>query len=504
MKKSLLKSNIAIIRYAKLNETLYYLVFLFFFFILSCSGDKILDENVIEEIQETLSSNEETQNVADSSISLTSDFIINEGLFKHSLARRLSSVPGQSAYDVATWNRLNSLGLVQARVWLRFKYIYNVTTKTPNYTSYQTYMDNWNNGASSLYLNWRSDYEELMASGNWTYNELLAAQTDALTHFKTRYPNIEFIEAENELMDTYMTVYYASYKLINQAVNAVNAKNLPGVQLKIGGPTTSAPSTWYIGKFLDNYTNDTDPNKKLDFISYHQYLFNDTKDNPAQVATERSTINSLLSARGLPALPVYISETGIFQVDVSSPLGLPADYNIQAAGITAMYYFYVNQPNMYPFSWTVRHPTNPRKNLFVDYLGGVPRPFYNALEMMTMLPNTRFSSTTSLDVNGLGVGTLAGGTSTKVAVLSWNYQWVNPTSFSVDLLLKNLPEAFKIQNVRVERYLLDSNQQSGELMKFEDAIYPAFTSGEYRATFMHNPNAIRLIVLTAQPIVSGF
>ena len=258
------------------------------------------------------------------------------------------------------------------------------------------------------------------------------------------------------------------------------------------------PSIWYIGKFLDNYKNDPDPNKKLDFISYHQYLFNNTKDNPAQVATERTTIDSWLSARGLSTLPIYISETGIFQVDVSSTLGLPFDYHIQAAGILAMHYYYSNQSNMLPFLWTVKHPTNPRKDLFVDYTGGIPRPFYNTAKMMTMLPSERYSSTTSLSSKGIGVGTLAGGTSTQVAVLSWNYQWTNSTSYNVDLLLKNLPIAFKTQNVRVERYLLDSDYDSGELLKVEDRIYPAFTSGQYRGTFKHNANALRLIVLTAQ------
>jgi hypothetical protein len=359
-------------------------------------------------------------------------------------------------------------------------------------------MSNWNNGASGLYLNWISSYNDQIASGNWTENELLTAQVNALTYYKTQFPNIGFIECENEMIDTDMTAYYKHYKFMYKVVNAVNAKNLPGGALKIGGPTTSSPTSWYIGKFLDNYKNDSDTNKKLDFISYHQYLFNDTKDNPAQVATERSTVDSWLSSRGLPSVPIYVSETGIFQTDVSSPLGLPTDYHIQAAGIMAMHYFYSNQKNMVPFLWTVKHPTNSRKDMFVDYTGGVPRPFYNTAKMMTMLPGNRYSSTTSLTATGLGVGTLAGGTTTKVAVLSWNYQWVNSAGFDVNLLLKNLPSAFKTRNVRVERYLLDSNYDSGELLKVEDRISSALTSGQYQGTFRHNPNALSMIVLTAQ------
>ncbi len=197
MKTTAFKSNNSNNSFTNLRRTLY--GFVFIFAIHGCTADKIFEESLIVNNQTVSNVNVGKQKVTPVSITLTSDFNIIEGLFKHSLAKSLSSSPGQSAYDILTWNRLNGLGLVRARVWLRFKYIYNVTTKTPNYISYQTYMDNWNNGASSLYLNWIIDYEELMASGEWEYNELLTAQTNALAHFKTRYPKIEFIECETNL-----------------------------------------------------------------------------------------------------------------------------------------------------------------------------------------------------------------------------------------------------------------------------------------------------------------
>jgi hypothetical protein len=434
----------------------------------------------------------------DTTANLTTDFLINQGTFNHSPGRNLCTVLGQYKYSPTTWTHINDLGVFEkARIWLAFRAICNKTSKVAKYNNTNLYFDAFNNNASSLYLNWQTSYDEFIASG-WTESELLTTETNALAYFKSRYPKIEFIECENELTpDAQMAGYYFLYKFINKMVNSVNAMNLPGPKLKIGGPTTSSPTQYYIQKFLDRYVEDTSSSKKLDFISYHQYLFNNTKDNPSQVSTERATVNSWLSARNLPSLPIYISETGIFQQDVSSLAGVPTVYHIQAAGIATMHYYYENQAGMTPFLWTIIHP-NDRKNLFVDSIGGIPRPFYNMAKMMMMLPNTRYSSGTALTTNGLGIGSLAGGSATQVALMTWNYQWINTQTYNVSMLLKNLPVAFKTKNVRVERYLIDSNYDSGELLKVEDHIYGPFTYGQYLYNLPLNPNALGLVVLTAQ------
>ena len=249
MKTQLFDPSINFFRLSNLYVVLHYFFFVLPLLVFSCSKENVYDKNTIQQGQIVSNRRTVVQNIPDSSISLISDFSINQGAFNFSMGKSLSSSPGASVYDVSTWNHLNSLGLERARVWLRFKYIFNVVSKTPNYGSYYQYMFNWNKGASSLYLNWISDHDELIASGNWTENELLAAEVDALTYYKTKFPNIEFIECENEIMDTYMTAYYSAYKFIYKVVNAVNAKNLPGVPMKIGGPTTSCQASGILENF---------------------------------------------------------------------------------------------------------------------------------------------------------------------------------------------------------------------------------------------------------------
>ncbi|MFF4197531.1 hypothetical protein [Nonomuraea sp. NPDC001831] len=431
--------------------------------------------------------------------------VSSEGPFPFPPGRQLSAAPNSWKYGAATNAALAKLGLTQTRVWLEFNQAYDVTTRTPQYSKWYDYLEAYASRSDELLLNWRSDYDPLVTKGTFTRAELFAAQRDMLADYKRRFPSITYLESENEQAD--IAAYYPMYKFTYQVVNAVNAMNLPGPKLKIGGPTTDIFTTYRIGKFLDLYAADTDPEKRLDFISYHQYLIDTSsdpdkwqtlKENPAVVSTERAQLDSMLAARGLPKVPAMVSEIGVFPRDRTSSLGMSADLHIQAAALASLSYYYLGQKSVTPYHWTIDHPDNDRKDLFADRFTGVPRPYYNMMLMQSMLPDTRYRATSDqLSDKGIGVYGLAAADDDTFAVMTWNYQWTHQTTYDSKIVISSLPQKFWKNNVLVTRYKIGADSDTDTLKPVEQFVIEPRRGGGYTSqTLSLKPNELRLLVLT--------
>ncbi|GAA4491192.1 hypothetical protein GCM10023191_024640 [Actinoallomurus oryzae] len=436
------------------------------------------------------------------------DLSQSQGAFPFRPGGELSATPNSWKYGTKTSAELSGLKLDRSRVWLEFDQAYDVANKKPDYAKWYDYLQAYSSWSKSLVLNWRSDYDPLVTKGTFSRAELFAAERDMLADYKRHFPTIEYLESENEPPD--IAAYYPKYKFTYQMVNAVNAMNLPGPAIKIGGPTTDIFTTNRIGAFLDLYAADTDANKRLDFVSYHQYLINTTggawdklKMDPAVVATERSQLNSMLSARKLKSVPALVTESGVFPGSRASSLGLSADYHIQAAGLASLHYYYLGQKSVTPFHWTIDHPDNDRKDMFADTGTGVPRPYFNMMQMQSMLPATRYKATSDqLSAQGIGVYGLAAADPTKVAVMTWNYQWTQQTGYNSKIVLSHLPSAFGKSNILVTRYKIGDDSDSGDLKPVEQFVIAPRTSGYTSQTLSLQPNELRLLVLTptTQPV----
>jgi hypothetical protein len=151
-----------------------------------------------------------------------------------------------------------------------------------------------------------------------------------------------------------------------------------------------------------------------------------------------------------------------------------------------------------PLHWTVDHPENDRKDMFVDTDSGEPLPYYNAMRMLSMLPDTRYmASSSSLDRHGIGVYALAGASADRIAVMTWNYQWTRKASYVSRVKMANVPAAFRTSNVLVERFKISKDMHSGSLRLVERYVTGPRANGYFDAQGVGlGPNELHLFVLT--------
>ena len=463
-----------------------------------------------------LASSTTTSAATNRSSTVRVDLSKSEGAFSFRPGGQLSATPlgddphGSGLGDT-TYANVDKLGLQNARLWLKFTRVYDTGGHSPTYDKWNPYFDAYSKLSDSITLNWGSDYDSLVTTKKYTEDQLFALERDALAHYKNLYPNLDRIEVENEPSD--IKAYYPKYQFMYRVINAVNAQGLAGKKIQIGGPVTDIFSQNRIGQFLDLYAADKNAGKKLDFISFHEYLINtdgskewdDLKTNPAVVSREKSILDKMLRDRGLSSVPALVSETGVFPGDRASDQGFDADLHIQAAALASLDYYYQGQKDITPLDWTLAHDQNARKNMFVDTDSGTPRPYYNEMRMQSMLPSTRYQTTSdALSDKGVGVYGLTGASSDKVAVMSWNYQWTGKTCYNSKIVLSNFGSKFRDSNVLVQRYKVGDDINSGNLKPVEQFVIKPRKDGGYTSqTLPLNPNELRMLVLTPTTMPVG-
>jgi hypothetical protein len=393
------------------------------------------------------------------------------------------------------------------RVWVVFDSCYNYTTDTYNFSGrYQT-LENASNLADSLIINTGPKTAQDVEAGYYNLDKYREIARTCLLHYKQRYPKIEYVEALNEHIPVSPT-YYDFYKAQYEAVNYVNSTLNPIKPLKIGGPVPSSFDANFIQDFLDDYAADTSPSKRLDFISYHQYLFGG-RNRPSVVQNERSTLENWLSTRNLPTtIPAFVSEVGIYPGGETGSSSAATDRLTQAAGIASLDYYYSNQSDkIIPVNWVIHHSSNSRKDQ-MSPTDGVPYPYYNMMKMQSLMKTTRISgSSNALNNDGIGVYTIAAKDNSGVSVMTWNYQADGgTTSYDTTVNISNLPSNFSGRQIRVQRYLINSTTSNYDydsskalLTEVENKIVPNSTA--YNTTVSLEKNALSLIVLT--PGVQG-
>ncbi|HLL88456.1 MAG TPA: hypothetical protein VK324_04065 [Tepidisphaeraceae bacterium] len=331
-----------------------------------------------------------------------------------------------------------------------------------------------------------------MIAGTIDESDLEDRIVAALRHLRSIAANARWLEVFNESEVGHHSVsdatYYRCYRIAYRAANRMNeeAPELPPVM--VGGPCPCSFNRVRICAFLDNFAADEEPRKRLDFVSYHQYLFG-REHHPRMAEAELPAVRGWLRERGLDdRIPIHVTESGLFPTRNGTD-DYAADLLTQAAGVLSLHYWYVEQgPGIYPYQWTWFHP-NPRKNMFVptrdrlatqrddssgpdDAIRGFIRPhcddradrwtpFGNANRLQARLGDVRLAADVSPN-NDEGLGLYALATSAeehRIAVLLWNYQFTryhDPQPYDVEVTLNHLPEVWRGQTARITLTRIDA------------------------------------------------
>ena len=177
----------------------------------------------------------------------------------------------------------------------------------------------------------------------------------AVKRSKEVCPNLRYVEVCNEYGCTGFIgctpdEYYRFYRLAYQAVNEVNAElKLVGEdRVLVGGPNVVRSAMVALNRFFENFSQDSSPDKRVDFVTWHEY-----HNRYAETAHRQEQVRHLLSLNGLPAdLPMFITEH-----DPYHPKAGSTEYNlINAAGLVkSLYFTSVYSPDVKIMPWVQYH-----------------------------------------------------------------------------------------------------------------------------------------------------
>lgn len=407
------------------------------------------------------------------------------------------------------------------RVWIQLRFVYNNGNIDYNYK----------------YSGSKVPVEEAVAFYSKTSDSLLVALSghtssssysmpegddyvnlvkETVLHYKRKFPKIKYIQVSNEpdLNKETMATYYPVYKYYYQGLNAANTilkkeaenagKAYSPVLISNGAFTSNVPNMLaYTETFIDAYVTDTDTSKKLDFFSFNNYA---EADRPKEVLTARERIDKLMQSKGLPVIPVFISEFGAVGGS-SLPSGLSLAETVTlwpASQLTKAFYFYEGGVDAI-FNWVINHASLVQKSQLLDLDNAIASPYGNMLILSKKLSDygTRIKAESDLiNDKGLGVHVLAAKKTAKgLAVLVWNYNWRYEKEYQdVIVTIKNIPVSEFGENLNVEVYLIDSKNNNYYINKSQDKLIKSVQLNQKTASLIQVPlklerSSVALIVI---------
>ncbi len=352
---------------------------------------------------------------------------------------------------------------------------YGVTGHTTG-LHYYDYLDSVSAHSDAVLMNVRR-YEQEVVTGMLTHDKWKEVFKAAIRHYKQRCPNLRYIEVLNEptaknQSNIKLGQYYSFYRPAYEAINELNAELKPEMPLLVGG--NSGFRTHEIMPLIREFARDPNPQKKLDFLSFHHYWVGDAA---AEIADWEPEIDRALQKASLPTdTPIFVTEIGYALKWKEEP-----EKNLwQAAGMTAYQYQARHAADLRLFPWVQYHSEKQISMVQFDTDLRMT-PFGAAVKMLTMHKKQEVAAESSgTDESGAGLGALATVDDIGLVVEIWNLQ---PKSRSVDVsvLVKNIPEELRSSSYRIRQYLIDSMHSnclsaadaSGGLEMIEETTLPA-------------------------------
>lgn len=353
------------------------------------------------------------------------------------------------------------------------------------------------------------------------WNKIRQGYLTTLRFAKKICPSLRIIQMPYELDNitgtpVHSDAHYRFYKCLYEAVAEFNAQQPANDRLKIAGLGSNNPnSRWaFIRGFLERYSKDTASAKRLDYLTWHTYLF--PGHYPSMVQGVTDSLKSLLQVFHLdPDLPVLVDEMGLAEpstIEDLSDLGGAMKKEAAMASYTTVLqeYYEKERGNIIPISgagWHFALLAYGKQNILSAYAKG-------------MLLRNRLGDVavpvraTPVDTQGYGLHAMATKEKNRISVLvycaspSIFFENARPLVYKdVELLLKDLPENFKNTKLKItEWYTTPEDEQMLKILSQDKYQTLPLTRGADRYQKDFTPEEVKTlnrINVQSKTITSG-
>jgi len=347
---------------------------------------------------------------------------------------------------------------------VKFQYNWNKVVETPYY--YEDHLKSFcdNNQEVMLVVN---RYHREVVDGTISIDQWREIVKRGIIHYLSLCPNLSYIEVLNETAYQHFggltaREYYMFYQQAYEVVNEINQELAPAIPLKVGGPTSTGTGLVYsqidrsteeffvhnnlqqLYLFLKNFAEDKNPEKKLDFISFHEYAIGNI--NPKGMSEYESIIDDILKEMSLDTdMPIFIDESGINPIsEITS--------KHQATGILTMHQYIRESNRVRLFPWVTYHTVGQQPWVMYD-----TQLQKTAFGMTGVLANMHketevYSFSSCIDENGMGVHVVATKEEDHFVIHLWNY---SANFENVEIFIRGIEEDID-HRLLISEFVVDS------------------------------------------------
>ena len=288
---------------------------------------------------------------------------------------------------------------------------------------------------------------------------------NAVKQSKRACPNLRYIEVCNEygcsgFIGCTAEQYYEFYRLAYQAVNEVNRElTLAGEdRVLVGGPNVVRNAMVALNRFFENFSRDASPDKRLDFVTWHEY-----HNDYAATAHRQEQVRHMLSLYGLPEeLPLFITEHDPYHAKAGN-----TEYNLinGAALVKSLYFTSLYSPGVKIMPWVQYHNAEIQTRFM--WFNGPNEPDTKA-DQLRMLPSGCSMKLLSMHKDWeIAVDNAVANDEVVLASVQNDGLVVQAVNYGeprdVRLRIEKLPEVFSALGggkVKVVKYLIDRDHSN--------------------------------------------
>ena len=359
-------------------------------------------------------------------------------------------------------------------------------------TSMKELMKNFADNTDDILLGiWR--YERDVLDGLVTWEQYERAIETTIEHYKEFCPNIRYIEFSNECYYWQISSeqYYKLYSCVVRSVNRLNQKHHYEKPLLVGGNAIDSiinrPHLWW--EFLKIYAEDTNPEKRLDFYTFHDYHVDHGPRLHQMIAIHKAFLKKL----NLPEKPMFFDEFG----HVCPASGDLTSNLKNAAGVLVTMIASLPYENLELSPWCTFH--NPDSQMcythFLEKDGKyIETPMAHAMQLLSKIDGEVVPYTAEKETNPVSENVLIVKGKDAYYVLAVN---LRDRDMFFDITLTGMKETF----LHIVAYMVDEelnncltgNPEDTTLYKTRNYTHPI--DGSYQLEKILHPHAFCLWII---------